>query len=189
LHRQVEQARRRVDRLQREAEAFDTADRLDSALAFVNQTMFDLSKGLNLERADAALRLDIKRLTVVRDSPTGRPERLYEIGSGENWVGYHLCAIFALHEFFMRRERPVPSILFIDQPSQIYFPAERDSAAGARGNTDWDAVRKIYRMIFDTVQRLDDRLQVIVMDHADLQDPPEFADAVKRRWHDNERLI
>lgn len=190
LERRVREARRRVEHLQDELTKFDTADRLESALGVIAQMMSEMSKHLNLERQDAALRLDIKRLTVVRDSPSGKPERLYEIGSGENWVGYHLCALFALHSFFIRRNSPVPSILFLDQPSQIYFPEEKTLPSGAESSqhTDWDAVRQIYRMIFDTVQNLNNRLQIIVLDHADLDDPA-FVGAVRARWRDGHQLI
>ena len=38
------------------------------------------------------------------------------MGSGENWVGYHLIAHLALHQWFVQRQRPVPSFLFLDQP-------------------------------------------------------------------------
>jgi hypothetical protein len=156
--------------------------------------MTELAAPLNLERADAPLRLDIKRLTVIRDTPSGRPERLNEIGSGENWVGYHLCALLALHTFFIRSGGLVPSFLFLDQPSQIYFPQEADVAVAGNApgsearQTDWDAVRRVYRLIFDTVRRLDGRLQVVVMDHADLVEP-EFQQAVRARWRDGRAFI
>lgn len=195
LARRVEQLRHRVARLQEELDDFDAGARLDSALSVVGQTMSTLSRSLGLEQSDSPLRLDIKALTVLRDSPTGRPERLYEIGSGENWVGFHLCALFALHTFFLRRGSPVPSFLFLDQPSQIYFPEEVGGAqtgaspGGAQRQTDWAAVQRMYRMIFDTVRNLDNRLQVIILDHADLSDPPEFPAAIRARWRDGRALI
>ena len=33
---------------------------------------------------------------------------------------------FALQSYFINAKRPVPSFLFLDQPSQVYFPAELD---------------------------------------------------------------
>ena len=69
--------------------------------------MTDLSTTLTLERPGAMLRLDQKRLTVNRDSLNGRPERPKEMVSGENLVGNYLCALFALHTLFIRRESTV----------------------------------------------------------------------------------
>jgi hypothetical protein len=57
---------------------------------------------------------------------TNRPDYLWEIGSGENWMAYHLAALLALHGVFLARgaANPVPSFLVIDQPSQVYFPSD-----------------------------------------------------------------
>jgi hypothetical protein len=54
---------------------------------------------LSLEHAGESVRLDLARLTVVTDTPTG-PTPLYQIGSAANWIGYHLVthlAADALH--------------------------------------------------------------------------------------------
>ncbi len=194
LERRFEQARAKTSALDGQVKSFAVKDRLASVLNVVAQNMFDLSKRLKVERPDAALRLDIDHLTVIRDSPSGKPERLYEIGGGENWVGYHLIALFALHSFFIHSESPVPSLIVIDQPSQIYFPEERPQSPSSGSvtdqlNTDWEAVRRVYKMIFDTVRDLGDRLQVVVLDHAYLEDPPEFQTAVRARWREGHKLI
>jgi uncharacterized protein DUF3732 len=178
-------AERRVEKLRTRLEEFDVSDRLQGALSAIGARMQELSRRLKLERPGAALWLDINNLTIVRDSPAGRPERLWQIGGGENHVGYHLCALFALHSFFLSRQRPIPSFLFIDQPSQVYFPEEGDGGKGPR--TDWDAVRRIYQMIFDTAKELPG-LQVVIFDHANFKDE-EFRSAVKHRWRDGKKLI
>jgi len=184
------EGRQRVKDLEETLAGYDAEDRLQSAIGIIAQIMTTLSKRLNLEDQEAGLRLDINRLTVIRDSSTGNPERLYEIGSGENWVGYHLCALFALHSFFSRRGSPVPSFLFLDQPSQIYFPEEKPSSVEGTENkqTDWEAVQRMYDMIFATVEDLDNRLQVVVVDHADLNNP-RFQHAVRIRWRNGSALI
>ena len=184
----------RVASLEQEVASDDWIDRRDTALAAIGLHMRTLAHQLELENAEAALRLDIGRLTVVRDSPSGRPEHLNEIGGGENWVGYHLSALLSLHMFFIEHSRPVPSILVLDQPSQIYFPVQGESEASkslsGTDRTDWIAVRRVYELIFKTVRDLQSRLQVIVMDHADLSgDWEEFASAVRVRWRDNQKFI
>lgn len=96
------------------------------------------------------------------------------MGSGQNWVGYHLAGILALHEHFIGlRENPVPRFLVIDQPSQVYFPEAWPSieqSPASPGQTDRspdiDGVHRIFNALsvfFDTVGT---KFQVIVTEHA-----------------------
>ena len=78
-------------------------------------------------------------------------------------ISKELSSYFAFHKYFIEGKRPVPSFLFIDQPSQVYFPSEADEQ-----RTDWDEVNKMYRFIHERVQELNSELQVIIVDHADL---------------------
>ena len=70
------------------------------------------SSGLDLEHVGSQLRLDIRNLTVVADTLDG-PVPLYRMGSGENWVGYHVLAHLALHKWFRQKKRPVPGFLIL----------------------------------------------------------------------------
>ncbi|BCL83656.1 DUF3732 domain-containing protein [Ktedonobacteria bacterium brp13] len=189
--RREKEARLQVSQLEELLQDLDVDERLQTALDIIAQKMTNFSKRLRLESPDAGLRLDINRLTVIRNSPTGKPERLSEIGSGENWVGYHLCALFALHAFFQQVNSPVPAFLFVDQPSQIYFPEEKINTGTnllEERRTDWEAVRRIYNMIFETVNELEDNIQVILLDHAKLDDP-KFEQVTRVNWHDDGKAL
>lgn len=115
--------------------------------------------------------------------------RLYELGSGQNWVGYHLAVALGLHGHFIDRKAPVPRVLLIDQPSQAWFPPD---VSGKRVETapiadaERAAVLRIYSVLNDFVAKND--LQVIVVDHAKL-DARFFTDAIVRDWHDDGALI
>jgi Protein of unknown function (DUF3732) len=100
-------------------------ERLESMTSILGQRMTQWARDLGLEHSRYPLRLDLKNLTVVADTADG-PVPMSRMGSGENWVGYHLIAHLALHHWFVQRARPVPRFLFLDQPSQVYFPAEKD---------------------------------------------------------------
>ena len=112
------------------------------------------------------------------------------MGSGENWVGYHLLAHIALHKWFRLKERPVPGFLILDQPSQAYYPPEQDSEGSLDGLADEDqtAVERLFRLISDAAGELAPNLQIIVMDHADLN-RDWFEDAVVERWRRGKKLI
>jgi hypothetical protein len=96
----------------------------------------------------------------------------------------------ALHDFFVSAERPVPRFLILDQPTQVYYPPERDAEGSLEGlkNEDQEAVRRIFELLLNFVARLAPNFQVIVTDHADLRDE-RFQAAVAGRWRGNLKLI
>ncbi|TCP82161.1 uncharacterized protein DUF3732 [Sphingomonas sp. PP-CE-1A-559] len=104
------------------------------------------------------------------------PDFLWEIGSGENWMAYHLATMLALHHVFLRRggNNPVPTFLVIDQPSQVYFPSdtykefvEKDGSRDVEeSREDLERTRRIFQTLAQARQGLAG-LQIIVLDHAD----------------------
>src|SRR6185437_15077094 len=96
LQADIDAARRKIEALESLIAAEDIAQRVDTYLNFVSGKMGEYSKVLDLEHGSGALRLDLKRLTVVADTIAG-PIPLYRMGSGENWVGYHVLTYLALH--------------------------------------------------------------------------------------------
>jgi hypothetical protein len=129
--------------------------------------------------------LDERELNVkFVNQGSSKPDFLWEIGSGENWMAYHLAAILALHGVFLKRDsrNPVPTFLVIDQPSQVYFPSDtfeaiieggedvrgqRDSARAQRHLDDLESTRQIFRALARAHKSFHARLQIIVLDHAD----------------------
>ena len=102
-----------------------------------------------------------------------REDYLWEVGSGANWLSYHIAVSLALQEFFLsQKHSPVPSFLVYDQPSQVYFPRR---LSGKREQADYDpklededvvAVRKVFSTLADVVTSTENRLQIVVLDHA-----------------------
>jgi len=136
---------------------------------------------LDLEHCDCPYRLDINKLTVIVDRD--RPVPLHQLGSGSNWLGCHLITLFALHTFFRQNNRPVPGFIFIDQPSQVFFPPETNDH-----NVDSQEVRAIYRFIFDRINELYPDMQAIIVDHADISEQ-YFQDAVIEKWWEGAKLV
>lgn len=64
---------------------------------------------------------------MVSDTPT-EPVPMAQMGSGQNWLWCHLLAHLALHKWFVEKGRPVPRFLILDQPTQVYYPAEETRA-------------------------------------------------------------
>jgi Protein of unknown function (DUF3732) len=191
LQRQIADLQTRVTGLEEELSDDLVQERVESALSIISRDMNRWATGLQLEHAEFPLRLDLRRLTVVADGADG-PIPMDRMGSGENWVGYHLVAHFALHHWFVERNRPVPRFIFIDQPSQVYFPEDenwqrQENGTGGVGE-DRQKVGNMYRLAYDVAQLLGGQFQVIVTDHANINEP-WFQDCVVERWREGRKLI
>ena len=123
--------------------------------------MSDWAGQLKLEYADSPLGLDLRDLTVVAFRESG-PVPMFEMGSGQNWLGCHLLTYLALHKWFVEKNRPCPHFLMLDQPTQVYFPPDPpdDMQVSDLGNEDRQAVERMFRLIFDLVEALAPKLQV-----------------------------
>ncbi len=151
----------------------EIARKLENALDAVQSISGRLIPQLDGEWPEAPIRLTISELTVKVIRGT-RDDYLWEIGSGANWLAYHIALTLALQGYFLRlSHHPVPALLIYDQPSQVYFPARRagdassDELDPAWKNEDVVAVRKVFNLLNTIIQRTDGRLQIIVLDHAD----------------------
>ena len=75
----------------------------------------------------------------------------------------------------------MPRFIFIDQPSQVYFPEDEDWQRQENGTPgigeDRQKVERMYKLAYDVVQMLGDQFQVIVTDHANINQP-WFQDSV-----------
>jgi hypothetical protein len=162
----------------------DVGEIEEKKLSVVNRLsamMSKWAKELELEHSEYPYRLDLNKLTVMVDRD--RPVPLQQLGSGSNWLGCHLITLFALHTFFCQQKRPVPGFLFLDQPSQVYFPPETNDQ-----DVDSQEVRTIYKFIFERIKELHPEMQVIIVDHADINEK-YFQDAVIEKWWDGTKLV
>lgn len=51
---------------------------------------------------------------------------MYEMGSAENYLACHLAIFLGIHKFIQKNKNSIlPSLIFLDQPSQVYFPEEK----------------------------------------------------------------
>jgi hypothetical protein len=164
------------------------ADRVASSLSLINQRISAKAQQLGLEHSQGPVRLDTRKLTVVADTDAG-PVPLSEMGGGENWLGYHLATLLSLHEWFAEHGLPVPRVLILDQPSQVYFPSDyKNAGPEPEREADRTSLLRAYQVIAETVRNVASGLQVIVMEHADLQDDV-FSSAVVERWRQGQGAL
>lgn len=173
----IEDLEGRIKSIENELDNDSIRERTVSSLSTIQNDMTRWAEELEMEYAGSPYRIDMGKVTVVADLM--RPVPLREMGSASNWLGAHLIAMFGLHRYFATNSRPVPGFLFLDQPSQAYFPE------GSTADEDMDvrAVARTYEFIRKRVSELKGGMQVIVVDHAKLNDD-SFKSETIEDWRD-----
>ena len=182
LNEQIKSAKKQVSRLEKEVSDERLDERMESSLAVIGANMSKWAKQLGLEHSEYPFNLDVKNLT-VRGCDENEPIPMAKMGSAANWVGCHIIAHLALHSWFVSHDRPVPRFLILDQPTQAYFPPDEnvlDRSVDDLQDEDREAVEKMFKLIFSVVQKLKRNFQVIITDHADLDDK-KFQSAITER--------
>ena len=135
------------------------------------------------------MRLDLKKLTIVADHAQDGPIPMPKMGSGETWVGLHLVTHLVLHDWFFKNKRPVPQFLFLDQPSQAYFPpdtsAEQVREQTNETNPDRESIIRMFNLIIDETNNF----QVIICEHADIREDWYQALVLENWWNGNNKLV
>lgn len=164
---------RDVENLKRVVNPALERTRLSGALQRFTQLASRYTEPLKLERGNDPVELDVKELMVLILQSSSRKDALWEIGSAENWLGYHIATLLALHELFLlHTNSAVPTFLMIDQPSQAYFPDTwpEDEEGGekllAGKSEDIAGVHRIFETLALAIKRCQGKLQIIVTDHA-----------------------
>lgn len=185
LESRAEELRRSIAQIESNIEGENFLARLRNAEANLERLMTGYARELQLEHSDGQTRLDTRRLTVVCET-SNESMPLDEIGSGDNWVGYHVVSHMALHHWFRAKNRPVPAFIVFDQPSKAHYPPELDDLSGVEDD-DRQSVVRLFRFMHEKSE-MDRPFQIIVLDHADEKED-WFQDSVVERWREGEKLV
>lgn len=178
---------RRIEELEKKSGADDSKERLASILNIISSTIGGYAKELRAEFSEYPFRLDLNNLTVVVDRPD-RPIPMHRTGGGANHLAYHLGALLSLHQFAAAHGRPIPQFLFLDQPTQVYFPSETvyKEADGSIERTEADSdvqrVHTLFSLLYRFVTELCPGFQIIVTEHANLRDDWFQRALVEKPW-------
>ncbi|MEK3732066.1 DUF3732 domain-containing protein [Paenibacillus sp. FSL M8-0334] len=175
-------------RLLKEVDFEAFAQRKETALFKFSRFAGHYGEILELETGDDLIQLDTNKLTIRVIDEKGRSAWMREIGSGANWLGYHVTTLLALHELFISQEIPyVPRLLVIDQPSQTHFPDDTEEESE---NEELQAVNKVFQALSSGIKRTNGNLQVIVSEHAgqSVVDGLENVHLVER-WRKGRKMI
>lgn len=197
LAREVVRLREDVKHLEAEIRERNVNAGIARAGSHVSNLIANVLPTFEAERPNDPVQLALDDLT-IKVGGVERDDYLWEIGSGANWLSYHVATTLALHQHFLsQKASPVPSFIVYDQPSQVYFPKqaasageEEDLMATPIPDEDIAAVRRVFQAIAEVVVSAKGELQALVLDHAatDVWGGIEGVELVEE-WREGTKLV
>ena len=208
LEEQLNTSKQKIQSYEKELkEKFDVTNKLSNAGKYINTAMKKIGEKFDFEETykPINLKFSLESFDLWHEKESGEKIYLRSMGSGANWLYSHVTLFLALHKFFcsLGEQSLLPPILFLDQPSQVYFPTSikdenaefniDDIEAKKGTNTkdeDLNAVTNLFNQLVTfcktTFEETGIEPQIIVTDHADhlkLYNNIDFESLVNgRRW-------
>lgn len=173
LQSSIVNIKNRLAILEEEVNEAKIAKKIRAALKNIELKVMKLLPHLDIERPEDIVEIDYKNLTLSITGLSGRRDYLWEIGSGSNWLAYHIAVSLAFQVFFSEQNSsPVPQFLIYDQPSQVYFPKklagkQMEEEDPELNDEDIIAVQKIFNTMSIALNSTKTKMQIIVLEHAD----------------------
>lgn len=192
LEKQIKGLSKQIKNINKDLKKYDVQKGLENASAKVNGYMADIGSHFEFETSYKPINLHFSFETFDLYHLTPENEKIYlrSMGSGANWLYCHVTLFLALHKYFaeLGDKCAIPSILFLDQPTQVYFPnfnrdtsenfeeqksqeAEQRTKKERPVDEDIKAVENLFSRlsIYCNELELNDGFspQIIVTDHAD----------------------
>lgn len=191
----------RLKEIEDEIAGYNLRSKNEEANKFINETMDSLIEKLDFEKElrSGEMKFDLANFDFHYLFKSKRIS-LSEMGSGANWLACHLSIFLALLKLIAREGSSLPAVLFLDQPSQVYFPkvqrtfssSEKQELLSGMGESEFQEVDENIKQVVNIFKVIDSFLtelledelikfkpQVIVLEHAD---EPELAEFVRERW-------
>ncbi len=211
LDRNIKTVKNDIYKIDEKLKGYDIKKGIENANTKVNNYMNTIGKNFEFEESYKPINLHFSFETFDLYHLTEKNEKIYlrSMGSGANWLYSHISLFLALHRFFAELGNlcSIPSILFLDQPTQVYFPNFRrdesvtfnETKAAERidrgkNERDLDDDIKAVENLFSQLSSYCNEIkiangfspQIIVTDHADdliLSNGTEFKSLVNgNRW-------
>ncbi|HIF9505221.1 TPA: DUF3732 domain-containing protein [Photobacterium damselae] len=192
LEKEIKEVRKQLKKINDDLKQYDVQKGLERASAKVNEYMVEIGRHFSFEASYMPINLHFSFETFDLYHLTPENEKIYlrSMGSGANWLYCHVTLFLALHKYFavLGDKCAIPSILFLDQPTQVYFPNfnrdnsnsfEEQKSKEEEQRTDKDrpvdedvkAVENLFSQLStycnEVKTNCDFSPQIIVTDHAD----------------------
>lgn len=194
LERQIKALKKQLVIISNELNKYDVKKGLESASTKVNEYMAEIGSYFEFEASykPINLKFSFETFDLFHLTPDNEEIYLRSMGSGANWLYCHVTLFLALHKYFaeLGEKCAIPSVLFFDQPTQVYFPnfnrdnsetfeeqksqeAEQRRTSKVDQDIDEDikAVENLFSQLSIYCNALEEKNgfspQIIVTDHAD----------------------
>ncbi|MFM2605271.1 DUF3732 domain-containing protein [Vibrio diabolicus] len=210
LKEQIKKLRKKIKDKESKLSAYNVEKHMADIEVFINDTMNAVGENLDFEKDYKPINLKFSPTTFdIWYEPLGEKDKkiyLRSMGSGANWLYTHLALFLSLQGLFCKYKEKclIPPILFLDQPTQVYFPnIISDSSEAFNANEmvlrksgdektvddDIQSVVSFFNEIITFCEKMKKDYsvmpQIIVTDHADnlgLPDGRNFESYVRERW-------
>ncbi|WP_228713197.1 DUF3732 domain-containing protein [Acinetobacter baumannii] len=126
LDKEIKELIKQLKKITGALKEYDVQKGLAQASDKVNEYMAELGSHFEFESSYKPINLHFSFETFDLYHLTPGNEKIYlrSMGSGANWLYCHVTLFLALHKYFaeLGDKCAIPSILFLDQPTQVYFP-------------------------------------------------------------------
>lgn len=178
-----------LEQLKKDLSSVDLKKMKQEAELLIGQYATEMLDKLTFDRAgygDPNLKFDIKDVTAYQHNfKNNKIYNLSDIGSAENHLSFHLAVFLGLHKYIVAQTQSIlPSLIFLDQPSQVYFPTD-DDFKNKRG--DIKKVEHMYKSIIGFIEEINkismfNKIQIIVVDHFYSSEEWYQKHLVEARW-------
>lgn len=196
---EIEELRNKVHELKEKVSEKNIQEKINRTLKQISNFAAGILPHLDVEDLykSAPCALSINDLAIKITVENGQEHYLWELGSGSNWVSYHIAITIALHKLFANQTHsPIAGFIFYDQPSQVYFPKKlaitktEDGYDPKLTDEDVTAVRKIFEALSNAIKTDTGKWQVIILDHASQDVWGDIPDVhLVEEWRDGKKLI
>lgn len=187
----IDNLKETIEELDDRLKGYDLNKELNKIEVIINNFMNKIAKKLDFEERYNPINLKFNTDTFdLYQYQEIEKEKIFlsTMGSGSNWLTCHLALFLGLHFCFAKLgdKSSIPSILVLDQPSQIYFPNINDSEK----DIDIVSVENIYKTLKWAIEYIEKKtkqeIQIIVFDHVSGLDfeGDNFDDFIVKRWEE-----
>jgi hypothetical protein len=163
LEKQIKEITKKIKGINRDLKQYDVQKGLENASAKVNEYMAEIGSHFEFEASYKPINLHFSFETFDLYHLTQENEKIHlrSMGSGANWLYCHVTLFLALHKYFaeLGNKCAIPSILFFDQPTQVYFPNfNRDNSESFEDQKSQETEQ---RKILKVEQNIDEDIEAV----------------------------
>jgi Protein of unknown function (DUF3732) len=192
LEKEIQELKKHLKAINKDLKQYDVQKGLENAAETVNEYMAEIGSQFEFEASYKPINLHFSFETFDLYHLTPEDEKIYlrSMGSGANWLYSHVTLFLALHKYFaeLGDKCSIPSILFFDQPTQVYFPNfKRDNSESFEEQKGQEALQRLEteRVVDEDIKAVENLFsqlsiycneieknngfcpQIIITDHAD----------------------